>query len=120
FLAGMVVESVTKQDYASYLHENVFKPLGMNTASMCDARMIVPHLASGYEHEKGGIVNASFLSWKLPWAAGAVCATAEDLVKWQDALNDGRFLSSSSLELMRAATRLSDGTIVDYGLGTRR
>jgi CubicO group peptidase (beta-lactamase class C family) len=120
FLAGMAVESVTKQDYAAYLRENVFKPLGMNATSLCDARMIVPHLASGYETEKDSLVNAEFLSWKLPWAAGAVCATAEDLVKWQSALENGAFISRQSLELMRAPTRLSDGTMVDYGLGTRR
>ncbi len=76
YLAGMAVERVTKQEYGSYVREHVFKPLGMNSASLCDARMLVPHLASGYEVDGGGLVNAAFLSWKLPFAAGAVCASA--------------------------------------------
>ena len=119
YLAGVVVERVTKQDYATYVREHVFKPLDMETASLCDAKMIVPHLASGYEVAKGKLLNASFLSWKLPWAAGAVCATATDLIKWEAALDSGRVLSAASLKLMRSPTVLDDGVMIDYGLGTR-
>ena len=119
YLAGLVVERVTKQEYGAYVREHVFKPLGMNSASLCDARMVVPHLASGYEVDGGVLVNAAFLSWKLPFAAGAVCATATDLLKWEAALDGGRVLSPSSLALMRAPTTLAGGTKIDYGLGTR-
>jgi D-alanyl-D-alanine carboxypeptidase len=119
YLAGMVVERVTKQEYGAYVREHVFKPLGMSSASLCDARMVVPHLASGYEADGGALVNAAFLSWKLPSAAGAVCATASDLLKWQAALDTGRVLPQSSLALMRTPTTLADGTKIDYGLGTR-
>ena len=119
YLAGMVVERVTKQEYGAYVREHVFKPLGMSSASLCYARMVVPHLASGYEVEGNAPVNAAFVSWKLPFAAGAICATASDLLKWQAALDSGHFLSRSSLALMRTATTLADGTKIDYGLGTR-
>ena len=119
YLAGMVVERVTKQEYGAYLQQHVFKPLGMSSASLCYARMVVPHLASGYEVEGGALVNAAFMSWKLPFAAGAICATASDLLKWQAALDLGRVLTPSSLALMRTPTTLSDGTTIDYGLGTR-
>jgi D-alanyl-D-alanine carboxypeptidase len=119
YLAGMVVERVTKQEYGAYVREHVFKPLGMDTASLCYARMVVPHLASGYEVDDGALVNAAFVSWKLPFAGGAVCASATDLVKWQAALDSGRVLTPSSLALMRTPTTLSDGTTIDYGLGTR-
>jgi CubicO group peptidase (beta-lactamase class C family) len=119
YLAGMVVERVTNEEYGPYVREHVFKPLGMNSAQMCDARMVVPHLASGYDQDHGAIVNAAFLTWKLPFAAGAICATASDLLKWQAALDAGRVLSASSLKLMRMPTILNDGTAIDYGLGTR-
>src|SRR6478672_3203494 len=119
YLAGMVVERVTKQEYGAYVREHVFKPLGMSSASLCDARMVVPHLASGYELDGGALVNAAFITWKLPFAAGAVCATASDLLKWEAALDTGRVLTPSSLALMRTSTTLADGTKIDYGLGTR-
>lgn len=119
YLAGMVVERVTKQDYGVYVREHLFKPLGMNSAQLCDARMVVPHLAFGYERDQGALVHAALMSWKLPWAAGAICATATDLLKWQAALDAGRVLSASSLKAMRTPTVLADSTSVDYGLGTR-
>jgi len=119
YLAGMVVERVTKQEYGAYVREHVFKPLGMSSASLCYARMVVPHLASGYEVDGGALVNAAFMTWKLPFAGGAVCATATDLAKWQAALDSGRVLTPSSLALMRTPTTLADGTKIDYGLGTR-
>ena len=119
YLAGMVVERVTKQEYSQYVREQVFAPLGMTSASLCDARMVVPHLASGYEVDHGTFVNGSFLSWSLPFAAGAVCATATDLLKWQIAVEAGSVVKASSLEMMRAPTKLRDGTFIDYGLGTR-
>ncbi len=119
YLAGMVVERVTKQEYGAYLREHIFKPLEMTSASLCDARMVVPHLASGYEMDGGTLVNAGLVSWKLPFAAGAVCATATDLLKWEAALDSGRVLTPSSLALMRTPTTLADGTKIDYGFGTR-
>jgi len=119
YIAGMVVERITKQEYGAYVREHVFKPLGMDSALMCDARMVVPHLTSGYERDHGLLVNAPFLSWKLPSAAGAICATPTDLLKWQAALDSGKVLTASSLKMMRAPTTLSDGTAIDYGLGTR-
>ncbi|HYK19755.1 MAG TPA: serine hydrolase domain-containing protein [Pyrinomonadaceae bacterium] len=119
YLAGMVVERVTKQEYGAYVREHVFKPLGMTSASLCYARMVVPHLASGYEVDGGALVNAAFMTWKLPFAGGAVCATASDLLKWEEALDTGRVLTPSSLAVMRTPTMLADGTQIDYGLGTR-
>src|ERR1044072_6932501 len=119
YLAGMVVERVTKQEYGAYVREHVFKPLGISSASLCYARMIVPHLASGYEVDGGALVRAAFMTGKFPFAGGAVCATASDLAKWQAALDSGRVLTPSSLALMRTPTTLADGTKIDYGLGTR-
>src|SRR5690349_3447524 len=119
YLAGMVVERVTKQDYGTYVREHIFKPLGMRSASLCYARMVVPHLASGYEVDHGALVNAEFMTWKLPFAGGAICATATDLLRWEAALDAGRVLTPSSLALMRTPTTLADGTKIDYGLGTR-
>jgi CubicO group peptidase (beta-lactamase class C family) len=118
YLAGMVVERVTKQEYGAYVREHVFKPLGMSSASLCDARMVVPHLASGYELNGGALMNAAFMSWKTPFAVAAVCATASDLLRWQTALDTGRVLTPSSLALMRSPTTLADGTKIDHGLGT--
>lgn len=119
YLAGMVVERITKQDYAGYLREHLFKPLGMASASLCEARTIVPHLATGYAFENGVLTRAPLISWSLAWGAGSVCATAGDLLTWQAALDSGRVLRPETLAIMRTPTTLADGTKIDYGLGTR-
>jgi D-alanyl-D-alanine carboxypeptidase len=119
YIAGMIIERVTSLDYGTYSRQHIFEPLGMTSARLGDARMIVPHLASGYETEHAKLVNARLMNWKLPFAAGAICATALDLLKWQNALDTGKVLKPASVELMRRATKLPDGTTIDYGFGTR-
>jgi len=65
-------------------------------------------------------VNADPMTWNTPFSAGSICSTVSDLITWQRALNQGRVVRPAGLSLMRAPTVLSDGTTVDYGLGTRR
>jgi CubicO group peptidase (beta-lactamase class C family) len=81
--------------------------------------MLVPRLANGYGFEQASFVPAPLFTWMVPWAAGAVCATATDLLKWQLALDAGRVIRPDSLAIMRSPTILPDGTQIDYGLGTR-
>jgi CubicO group peptidase (beta-lactamase class C family) len=119
YLAGMAVERVTGMSYAAYLREQVFAPLGMTSSSLCTAKDEVPGLARGYDVRAGALVPAPPASWTLPFAAGGVCSTAEDLLRWQQALDAGRFISAERVAEMRTATALADGTRIDYGLGTR-
>jgi hypothetical protein len=59
------------------------------------------------------------MSWRLPFSGGSIVSTAPDLLKWADALMQGRLLKPASIERMWSPSRLTDGTLVDYGLGTR-
>jgi CubicO group peptidase (beta-lactamase class C family) len=119
YMAGMIIEKVTGQEYGAYVREHLFQPLGMSSATLGYAQTVLPHLASGYQVEDGKLVHADYLTWKLPFAAGAICATATDLVKWPAALESGKVLRPETLALMRTPTTLTDGTKIDYGLGTR-
>ena len=119
YLAGMVVENVTHSAYGAYLHDRIFTPLEMRSSSLCDASTPVPNLAAGSEVADGKLTAAKPMTWKVPFAAGGVCATASDLLRWQIALNKNHIVSKRSLALMRTPTVLADGTSIDYGLGTR-
>jgi D-alanyl-D-alanine carboxypeptidase len=119
YLAGMIAENVARQPYATLVRDRIFTPLQMQSSSLCDASIAVPNLASGSEVSHGKLVPAAKMSWKLPFAAGGVCSTASDLLKWQIALNKEHVVSKRSLALMRAPTLLADGSSIDYGLGTR-
>jgi CubicO group peptidase (beta-lactamase class C family) len=119
YLAGMAVERVTGMTYAAYLRERVFAPLGMTSSSLCTVYDTVPDLAHGYDVRGGGLVPAAPATWTIPFSAGGVCTTAEDLVKWQQGIDAGRIISTARVAEMRAPTTLADGTHLDYGLGTR-
>lgn len=119
YLAGVAIERAAGMPYARYVKDAVFGPAGVPAASLCTAHDSVPNLASGYGVVKDALVPGPKMSWSLPFAAGSICATASDLVRWEIALDAGRVVSSANLGRMRAPTRLSDGTGIDYGLGTR-
>jgi D-alanyl-D-alanine carboxypeptidase len=119
YLAGVAIERAAGVPYARYVKDAVFGPAGVTTASLCTAHDSVANLASGYATVKGSLVPGPRMTWSLPFAAGSICATSSDLVRWEIALNAGRVISTANLRRMRAPTRLSDGTEIDYGLGTR-
>ena len=119
YLAGMAVERVTGMTYATYLRSRVFEPLGMTSSSLCTVHDEVPGLAAGYGVQDGKLVPPPRGTWTVPFAGGGVCTTVSDLVRWQNALDGGRFASRAHLDEMRRPTTLADGTRIDYGLGTR-
>jgi D-alanyl-D-alanine carboxypeptidase len=120
YLLGMIIEKVSGETYAAYMLNHIFKPLGMGSTRYCDARSVVKNRAAGYVRSKGQLMNADPMTWNTPFSAGSICSTVSDLITWQRALNEGRLISPAGVALMRAPTMLSDGTAVDYGLGTRR
>jgi CubicO group peptidase (beta-lactamase class C family) len=59
------------------------------------------------------------MSWRPPFSGGALVSTAPDLLKWADAVMHGRVIKPASVERMWSPSSLADGTLIDYGLGTR-
>src|SRR5215831_16634345 len=115
YLASMAVERVTGMTYAAYLRERVFAPLGMTSSSLCTVHDAVPNLARGYDVRGGVLVPAAPATWTVPFSAGGVCTTAEDLVRWQQAIDAGRVITPAHVAEMRTPTTLADGTRLDYG-----
>jgi CubicO group peptidase (beta-lactamase class C family) len=119
YLLGMVIEKVTGQGYADHMKKQLFEPLGMADSSYGDTRPLIRNRASGYEVEQGRLVNAALMSWGPPFSGGGIVSTALDLLKWTDGLAHGRVLKAASVERMWSPSRLTDGSPIDYGLGTR-
>jgi CubicO group peptidase (beta-lactamase class C family) len=93
YLAGMAVERVTGMTYATYLRSRVFEPLSMTSSSLCTVHDNVPGLAVGYGVQGGKCVPPPRGTWTVPFAGGGVCTTVSDLVRRQNALDEGRFVS---------------------------
>lgn len=118
YLLGMIIEEVSGTSYPEYLEEHVLGPAGLLQTSYCDQRALVPHRAEGYSRSpEGGLANAEYLSMGPPGAAGALCSTTLDLLKWQAALESGVLLEPSSRELQLTEATLNDGSGIGYGYG---
>ena len=99
-LLGLVIESVTGKPYARVLREQIFEPLEMHDTGYDQAQTILEQRAAGYRLVGGQLENAEYLNMAGPYSAGALCSTAEDLSKWDQALYTDRILPRSALDLM--------------------
>ncbi|HEX6050083.1 MAG TPA: serine hydrolase domain-containing protein, partial [Gemmatimonadaceae bacterium] len=82
YLLGMLIEKVSGKTYAEFLQERLFAPLGMTSTSYCSPKAIVKHRAQGYDVRGGQLLNTDYVSMELPYAAGSLCSSVRDLVKW--------------------------------------
>ena len=116
-LLGMILEKVTGQPYATYLQRQFFTPFGLTQTSYCPDKPKDPQFADGYAASSGTVKPAEYLNITQPFAAGALCSTVRDLVKWHRALLDGRVVGARSYSLMTTADTLTNGSKINYGFG---
>ncbi len=99
-LLGYLIEKVSGQTYQKFLQDNILTPLGMKDSGYDSNSAIIPRRASGYSPSKDGVVNAGFINMTIPFSAGGLYSTTEDLLKWERGLFGGGVLSADSLKEM--------------------
>jgi CubicO group peptidase (beta-lactamase class C family) len=92
FLLGAILEHVTGKTYEALLKENILVPLGMKDTGYDHYADILPKRASGYQQDFAELENAPYLDMALPYAAGSLYSTVEDLYKWDQALYTDKLL----------------------------
>jgi len=117
FLLGAILEKVTGKPYAELVRERIFEPAGMNRSSYIDNTRVLADRAHGYQEVNGAMVNARYYSNTLPYAAGGLMSTVDDLASWDAALSTDRLLKRESREKMFSAGRLPNGEERGYGYG---
>ncbi|QDV36102.1 serine hydrolase [Tautonia plasticadhaerens] len=100
FLLGMIIERASGSTYESFLREEIFEPLGMEDSGYDRAGPILKGRASGYERVGELVRNSRYLDMGLPFSAGALYSTVEDLARWDRALAEGKLISGESYEAM--------------------
>ena len=121
-LLGAVIEEVSQKLYGDYMRENVWQPLGMNATRMDNAIDFIPNRVKGYQYFDGGeknalfgeVKNAEFIDFSTRFAAGGARTTVEDMLKFGQAMNEGKLLSKESLELTRTAPVTRDGRLSGF------
>ncbi len=100
FLLGAIIKKVTGKTYEETLKENILDPLNMKNTGYDHHNTILPKRAVGYEKGFDGFINAPYLDMSLPYAAGALYSTVEDLYLWDQALYTEKLLSKKYKEIM--------------------
>lgn len=111
FLLGAIIEKITGKPYAQVLQERIFEPLGMKASGYDLAAPIIPKRASGYQLSPNGYVNAPYLDMTIPYAAGSLYSTVEDLYLWDRALYTDKLLGAD------LKSKMFTPGLQDYGFG---
>ncbi|MET8246575.1 serine hydrolase domain-containing protein [Streptomyces sp. NPDC005202] len=123
-LLGLVVEKVSGQSLADYIHNNVLEPAGLNhTLFPAGTEFPQPH-AQGYTDQTANGQIADTADWNpsWAWAAGAMISNLDDLRAWArtvatGTLPDGRTLISPATQKERLTTPPTPIPGAGYGLG---
>jgi CubicO group peptidase (beta-lactamase class C family) len=99
-LLGYLIEKVSGESYESFLKKNIFTPLGMKDSGYDSASAVIPRRAAGYAAGPNGVTNAPYIDMTIPFSAGALYSTTEDLLRWEQGLFGGKLLSAASLQKM--------------------
>jgi CubicO group peptidase (beta-lactamase class C family) len=99
-LLGYLIEKISGQSYSDFVQQNIFTPLGMKDSGYDSNSAIIAHRAAGYAPGKSGPVNAGFVHMSIPFSAGALYSTTEDLLRWEQGLFGGKLLKPESLAKM--------------------
>lgn len=112
-LLGMIVQTVSGEDYYDYVQKHVFEPTGMTDSGFLPENVNVPGRVKGYMPKDGKwVINTDTLPWRGTSAGGGY-STLADLQKFAHAMMDGKLLPD---DLRDAAT--SSQTKGDwYGYG---
>jgi len=117
-LLANIIEKVSKQSYADFMEQAVFKPAGMKNTSIAFFNSLnqkaQPYLGLGMtEFEK---FNAPF---HPSWLVGAadMNSTTVDLLKFMQALDNGILLKSTSVNKIYTATQAIGVNEMLSGLG---
>src|SRR5689334_11956236 len=100
FLLGAIIERVTGKTYEQALKEMIFDQVGMKDTGYDRHDVLIPKRASGYSQTANGYANAAYLDMSIPYAAGSLYSTVEDLYLWDQVLYTDKLLTSQSKELM--------------------
>lgn len=117
-LMGLVIEKASGLTYAQYIQQMV-DAAGLTSTGYCEGGRAVPHRVRDYGVGAQGVKPSLYWQFEKFFAAGGLCSSVTDLLRWEHALDEGRVVSAADRKAMMTPTVLGDGVEIGYGLGTR-
>lgn len=98
-ILGAIIEAVTGKTFAAVLREKLLDPAGMSDSGVESVMALLRRRADGYERTVGGYRHADPIPMPL-FAAGSMVSTAEDLLRWDQALYRNDVLSAGVRQIL--------------------
>jgi CubicO group peptidase (beta-lactamase class C family) len=119
-LLALIVGRASGEDFASFLREHIFRPLGMQHTVAFESRIsVVAHRAFGYSRSEHSWIRTDQDLTSATLGDGGIYSSVDDLAKWEAALCGDRLLRPESLRLAFQAAIQTDDPAVQYGFGWR-
>lgn len=118
FLLGLIIEAASGMSYEDFVEERLFGPAGMDDSYYCSQARVRDRRAHGYDAiSPEEVIRARYLDHTWPYAAGSLCSTVADLVRWNQAVHEGELLPDAAYRALVTAQPLDDGTPTRYAGG---
>ena len=115
-LIAEIITRVSGQSFRDWMHENLFRPLGMTRSQFRSERgQMIENVASGYITASDGY-KAQRVNYSSVGASG-LYTTALDLGRWLIALKRGDVGGVETRDLVHSRGILSDGDTLTYAFG---
>ncbi len=115
---GLLIESVSGENYYKYVENHILKPSGMKNTSAIQVDSVVKNKASGYTSQFGQNntlkKNDYYLTKASP--AGFYYSTIDDLFKFSKALRNHLLLTEATTKLMLEPKVKGYNTHLGYGI----
>ena len=111
-LLARIVESVSGVDFAEFLEQRIFGPLGMENTGFVSRQQAVDGFAEGYALILGEVERPARVDPCWYRGAGGLYSTAGDLLVWDRALHENALISPAGKERM-----FSPSEHANYGYG---
>lgn len=117
FLLGAIIEKASGMSYADFIAKQIFEPLGMQDSAYEGKERSAKRRIAGYQDGFFGYKPANHISMALPYAAGALVSTVDDLARWDAAIGAGQLLTEQSWKQAFTPCTLPAQAPCTYGLG---
>jgi CubicO group peptidase (beta-lactamase class C family) len=120
-LLALVVQRASGKDFATFLHDEIFAPLGMTgSVAFENGTSAVSNRAYGYSRKATGWIRTDQSMTSSVLGDGGVYTSIDDLVRWEQELASPHIIRAETLQqAFTPAVRTDLPGSVDYGFGWR-
>jgi CubicO group peptidase (beta-lactamase class C family) len=118
-LLACIVEKVSEMPFATFLTQNIFRPLGMRETflNLRDRPVRSQRRAYGYSQREKGFERTDQSRTSYVLGDGGIYSSTADLAKWERSLLSMRLLPAAKLEMAMSEQATTARPGVGYGFG---